>query len=85
MAYGKYKDLTKRTKSDNVLRDTAFEIASNPKYDGYQRGLASMVVKHFYIKSTSSGISSLSNQQLANELHKPVIRKFELRKVFLTI
>ena len=40
MAYGEYKDLTKRTQSDKVLRDKAFEIASNPKYDGYQRGLA---------------------------------------------
>ena len=43
MAYGKYKDLTKRTQSDKVLRDKAFEIASNWKYDGYERGLASMV------------------------------------------
>ena len=41
MAYGKSKDLAKRTQSDKVLRDKAFEIASNPKYDGYQRGLAS--------------------------------------------
>ena len=40
MAYGKLKDFNKRTKSDNVLRDKAFEIACNPKYDGYQRGLA---------------------------------------------
>ena len=43
MAYGEYQDLTKRTQSDKVLKDKAFEIASNPKYDGYQRGLASMV------------------------------------------
>ena len=43
MAYGKYKDLTKRTQSDKVLRDKALEIASNPKYDGYQRDLALMV------------------------------------------
>ena len=42
MAYGKYKDVRKRTKSDKVLRDKAFEIASNPKYDEYQTGLASM-------------------------------------------
>ena len=41
MAYGKYKDLNKRTQSDKVLRNKAFEIASNPKCDGYQRGLAS--------------------------------------------
>ena len=37
MAYGNYKDLTKRTKSDKVLRDKAFEIASNPEYDGYDK------------------------------------------------
>ena len=50
MTYGKYKDLTKRTQSDKVLRDKAFEIASNPKYDGYERGLASMVYK-FFVKN----------------------------------
>ena len=49
MAYGKTKDLEKRTQSDKVLRDKAFEIASDPKYDDYQRGLASMVNK-FFIK-----------------------------------
>ena len=43
MAYGESKYLKNRTQSDKVLRDKAFEIASNPKYDGYQRGLASMV------------------------------------------
>ena len=43
MAYGKWKDLVKRTKSDKVLRDKAFKIASDLTYDGYQRGLASMV------------------------------------------
>ena len=43
MAYGKSKDLAKRTQSDKVLRDKAFKIVSDPKYDGYQRGLASMV------------------------------------------
>ena len=45
--YGKSKDLVKRTQSDKVLRDKAFKIASDPKYDGYQRGLASMVYKFF--------------------------------------
>ena len=68
MAYSKYKDLTKRTQSDKVLRDKAFEIASNWKYDGYERGLASMVYKFFDKKSTVSGV--MPNQQLANELHK---------------
>ena len=56
MAFGKYKDLEKRTQSDKVLKNKAFEIASNPKYDGYQRGLASMVYKFFDKKSKGSGI-----------------------------
>ena len=43
MAYGDLKDLKRRTQSDNILKDKAFEIASNPKYDGYQKGLASLV------------------------------------------
>ena len=47
MAYGKSNDLAKRTESDKVLRDKAFKIASDPKYDGHQRGLASMVSKVF--------------------------------------
>ena len=48
MAYGKSKHLAKRTQSDNILRDKAFKIASDPKYDGYQRGLASLVYKFFW-------------------------------------
>ena len=47
IAYGKYKDLERRTQSDKVLKDKAFEIANNPRYDGYQRGLASIVYKFF--------------------------------------
>ena len=47
MAYGKSEDLPKRTQSDKVLKDKALKIASNPKYDGYQRGLASMIYKFF--------------------------------------
>ena len=47
MVHCKTKDLVKRTQSDNVLKDKAFKIASDPKYDGYQRGLASMVYKFF--------------------------------------
>ena len=43
MAYGEFKDTARRTTSDNVLKDKAFNIAKNPKYDEYQRGLASMV------------------------------------------
>ena len=49
MGYGKSKDLAKRTQSNKVLRDKAFKIASDPKYDSYQRGLASLVYKFFYI------------------------------------
>ena len=45
MAYGKYKDLNKRTQSDKFLTDKVFEIAINLNYDGYQRALASMVYK----------------------------------------
>ena len=76
MAYGKSKDLVKRTQSDKVLKDKAFKIASDPKYDGYQRGLASMVYKFFDKKSSGSGIANEPNYQLENELHKPIIRKF---------
>ena len=87
--------------SDQKLRNSAYEIASNPKYDGYQRGLASLVYKFFdskvapLDKKTMSGKgianhtakpSSLertgNNKFLAEELHKPVIKKFNKRKVY---
>ena len=80
MAYGKSKDLAKRTQSKKVLGDKAFRIASDPKYDGYQRGLASMVYKFFDKKSSGSGITNETNYQLADELHKPIIRKFKKKK-----
>ena len=64
------------------MRDKAFKIVSDPKYDGYQRGLASMVYKFFDKKSSGSGIVNEPNYQLANELHKPIIRKFKKRKVY---
>ena len=90
VAYGKTKDLVKRTQSDNVLKNKAFKIASGPKYDGYQRGLASMVYKFFDKKSASlnkykgGGIAAVfasksayeRNYQLANELLKPIIKRF---------
>ena len=72
MAYGKSKDLIRRTQSDKFLKDKAFKIATNPKYDGHQRGLASMVYKFFDKKSASpdkskgSGIINEPNYQLAN-------------------
>ena len=78
MAYGDFKDLKRRTASGKVLRDKAFNIAKNPKYDGYQRGLASIVYKFFDKKSAHSSVNIplKFNEQLAKELHKPVIRKF---------
>ena len=76
MAYDKTKDLIKITQSDKVLKDKAFKIVTNSNYDGYQKGLASMVYKFFDKKSKGSGIINEPNYQLANELHKPIIRKF---------
>ena len=83
-AYADYKDLINRTEADKVLRDKAYDIASNPEYDGYKRGLASMFYKFFDKKSTGSGINTTkpSSSILANELHKPIIRKFNKRKVY---
>ena len=59
MAYGDFKDLARRTAADNVLRDKAFNIAEDPKYNGYQRGLASMVYKFFDKKTAGSDIKSM--------------------------
>ena len=81
--YEKSKDLIKRTQSDKVLKEKAFKIADNPNYDDYQRGLASMVYKLFEKKSKGCGIVNEPNYQLANELHKPIIRKFRKRSLFI--
>ena len=110
-AYAKYKDVEKRLKSDQKLRNSAYDIASNPKYDGYQRALASMVYKFFdskvapLDKKTMSGKGNVKhtakhtakpsslersslertkevNKILAEELHKPVIKKFNKRKAY---
>ena len=92
-AYADHKDLINRTKSDKVLRDKAYDIASNPEYDGYQRGLVSLVYKFFDKKSIGSGVKKLkhaakpsslelSSSILADELHKPVTKKFNKRKVY---
>ena len=89
-AYADHKNLINRTEADKVLRDKAYDIASNPKYDGYQRGLASMVYKFFYKKSTGSGFKKLKRTArnsliLADERHKPIIRKFNKRKVYCNL
>ena len=78
MAYGDFKDLKRRTASDKILRDKAFNIAKNLKYDGYKRGLASMVYKFFDKRSAGSGVNIPLefNEQLAKELLKPIIKKF---------
>ena len=72
MAYGDFKDLARRTASDKVLRDKEFNIAKNPIYDGYQRGLVSMVYK--MLKGGGINIPLEFNEQLAEELHKPIIK-----------
>ena len=66
IAYGKLRDLTKRTQSDKVLSDKAFKIATDPKYDGCQRGQASMVYKFFDKKSSGSGLllNQITNSQM---------------------
>ena len=93
MAYGDFKDLAKRRASDKVLRDKAFGKAKNPKYDGYERGLASMVYNFFDKKTSGSGVATLANrstannkikqnQQLAEELHQTIIKKNLKRRVY---
>ena len=97
MVYGDFKDLASRTTSDKILRDKAFNIAKNRKYDGYQRGIASMVYKSFDKKSalltdksaTHSCINMHANNkfkqnhQLAEELHKPIIKKKLQKEQFI--
>ena len=82
MAYGKSKDLAKRTQSGRVMKDKAFKIASDPKCDDDQRGLAWMIYKFFDKKSSGSGVANEPNYLLADELHKQIIRKFKKRKVY---
>ena len=82
-AYADNKDLINRTRRDKVLRDKAYDIASNPEYDGYQRGLASMVYKFFDKKTMESGaVEPNESLKLGDEVHKPIIRKFNKRKVY---
>ena len=86
MAFGDFKDLAKRTVSEKIVRDKAFNIAKNPKYDVYQRGLASMLYKFFDKKSSESGTAANNvikqNIELADELHKPIIEKLKKRKIY---
>ena len=70
MVYGKLRGLIKRIQSDNVLRDKALKIESDLKYDGYQRGLASMVYKFFDKNSSGSGVDVELNYHLPSEFHR---------------
>ena len=92
MAYGYFKNLTRITASDKILHNKAFNIAKNQKYDGYQRGLASMVY-NFFEKKAEEGAATLANKsaakneimqskKLAEEFHKPFIRRFKKSKVY---
>ena len=94
MAYNKFKDLEKRTQSHIALKNKVLIIATNPTYKGYERGSASMVYKFFDKNSKGSGIRNevkenqedfLQNSQLANDLHKPIIRKFKKGKFILLL
>ena len=82
-AYADHKDLINRTKSDKVLRDKAYDIASNAEYDGYQRGLASMVYKFFDKKSMGSGTekpSSLERVKKLKDMAKPTTKSSALAR-----
>ena len=96
MTYGDFKNLARRTASDKVLRHKSFNMAKNPKYDGYQMGLISLVYKIFDKTSADSGINmrtnnkikqnqhplDLAKHQLAGELHKTIIKKIKKRTVY---
>ena len=98
VAYSDSKDLTNRTVADKILKNKAFDIGKDPEHDGYQRGLASMVYKFSDSKVASPDKTSVGrgakhvnskliaqNEQLADELHKPIIRKFIKTKSIFSI
>ena len=86
IAYGDCKDLARRTAADKILRDKAFNIAKDPKYDGHQRTLAPMVCKFFDKKTAGGGIKCVpKKEQLAEEVHKTIIRKFKKKKSVFNI
>ena len=85
MAYGDFRYLSRRTASDKDLKDKAFNIAKNPKYDEYQRDLASMVYKYFDKRSKGSSVNNeiKQNKQSAEELNKPIIKKLKKEEFIL--
>ena len=87
MTYGSFKDLARKTASDEILRDRAFNIAGNPKYDGFKKGGFLLWFTIFFDKkSAGSGVNMHANNEssldLAEELYKPIIKKFEKRTVY---
>ena len=82
MTYGNFKDLTRITASDKILRDKAFNIPKNTKYDGYQRRIASMVYKCFDKKSLGETIKdeNLANKAFSEELQKAIIKNLKKKK-----
>ena len=94
MTFAKYKYLTKTIQTDEILRDKVVKISTNLKYGGYKKGLASMVFMFLDKKSTGCGIAKLANesviksmpnQQLANELQKPIISKLKKNQIYSSI
>ena len=82
-SYSNFKEIKNRTAADKILRDKACEIAKDPKYYGGRRGLASMVYIFFDKKTAGDGVKSIpQNEQLTEELRKPIIRAFKKRKVY---
>ena len=85
-AYPKYKDRLNGKQSDIVLKNKTLKIATDPRVNGYERGLAPMVYKFFNKRTKGSGINlqthSLNNEVLAAKLHKPIIKNFKRRKVY---
>ena len=80
MAHGDFKDLAKRTALDKILRDEAFNIAKIPKYDGYQRGAASMVIS-FLIKNPQVVVLMMKLNKINNLMkiiYKPILKKKSL-------
>ena len=86
MAYGDTNNLIRKTASDKILSDKPFNIAKNPNYDGYQRGLASIGYK-FFNKKTSGCIENknMPNNELAEDLPKTIIRKLNKKKSTLIL
>ena len=80
MAYGKSKDLIKRTQLDQVLKNKTFKIANHPKYNGYQTGLGSMIYNFFDKKSKGSGIINEPNYQLANNFINQLLENSKKEK-----